>query len=74
VGDGGVEDGMFFFIKWLIRIIVVPFGLLSFEAFWTFNVLWSGGLPFVPHVLVIAVLSSFIVMVSAYYGFFVKYG
>jgi len=74
VGDVEVEVGMFFFIKWLIRIIVVPFGLLSFEAFRTFNVLWSGGLPFVPHVLVIAVLSSSIVVVSASYGFFVKYG
>ena len=74
VGDGEVEDSMFFFIKWLIRIIIVPFGLLSFEAFRTFNVLWSGGLPFVPHVLVIGVLSSSIVVVSAYYGFFVKYG
>ena len=74
VGDGGVGDGMFFFVKWLIRIIVVPFGLLSFEAFRTFSVLWSGGLPFVPHALVIAVLSSCIVVVSAYYGFFVKYG
>jgi len=74
VVDGMVEDGMFFFVKWLIRIIIVPFALLSFEAFRTFNVLWSGGLPFVPHALVIAVLSSSIVVVSAYYGFFVKYG
>jgi len=74
VVDGEVEDGMFVFVKWLIRIIIVPFALLSFEAFRTFNVLWSGGLPFVPHALVIAVLSSSIVVVSAYYGFFVKYG
>ena len=74
VGDGEVEDGMFFFIKWLIRIIILPFALLSFEAFRTFNVLWSGGVPFVPHALVLAVLSSSIVVVSAYYGFFVKYG
>ena len=74
VGDGEVEDGMFFFVKWLIRILIVPFVLLSFEAFWTFNVLWRRGLPFVPHALVIAVLSSSIVVVSAYYGFFVKYG
>ena len=76
-GDVGVVDvevGMFFFVKWLIRIIIVPFALLSFEAFRTFNVLWSGGLPFGPHVLVIGVLSSSIVVVSAYYGFFVKYG
>jgi len=74
VGDVEVEDGMFFFIKWLIRIIILPYALLSFEAFRTFNVLWSGGLPFVPHVLVIAVLSSSIVVVSTYYGFIVKYG
>ena len=74
VVDGMVEDGMFFFVKWLIRIIIVPFALLSFEAFRTFNVLWSGGLPFVPHALVIGVLSSSIVVVSAYYGFFVEYG
>jgi len=74
VGDVKIEDSMFFFIKWLIRIIIVPYGLLSYEAFRTFNVLWSGGLPFVPHVLVIAVLSSSIVVVSTYYGFIVKYG
>jgi hypothetical protein len=72
VVDGMVEDGMFFFVKWLIRIIIVPFALLSFEAFRTFNVLWSGGLPFVPHAFVIGVLSSSIVVVSAYYGFFVE--
>ncbi len=59
--DGMAEDRMVFSIKWLIRIIIVPFALLSFEAFRTFNVLWSGGLPFVPHALVIAVLSSSIV-------------
>jgi len=74
VGDVKIEDSMFFFIKWLIRIIIVPFALLSFEAFRTFNVLWSGGLPFVPHALIIMVLSSSIVVVSVYYGFFVKYG
>jgi len=72
VVDGMVEDGMFFFVKWLIRIIIVPFALLSFEAFRTFNVLWSGGLPFVPHAFVIGVLSFSIVVVSAYYGFFVE--
>ena len=30
---GESEDEMFFFIKWLIRIIIVPYALLSFEAF-----------------------------------------
>ena len=74
VGDGEVKDGMFFFIKWLIRIIILPYALLSYEAFRTFNILWSGGLPFVPHALIMVVLSSSIVVVSTYYGFFVKYG
>ena len=74
VDDVKMEDSMFFFVKWLVRIIIVPYALLSFEAFRIFSVLWSGGLPYVPHVLVITVLSSSIVVVSAYYGFFVKYG
>ena len=67
------EDRTVFFIKWLIRIIILPFALLSYEAFLTFNILRNGGSPFVPHALVIAVLSSSIMMVSTYYGFFVKY-
>ena len=67
------EDRTVFFIKWLIRIIIMPFTLLSYEAFLTFNVLRNGGSPFVPHALIIAVLSSSIMMVSTYYGFFVKY-
>ena len=67
------EDRTVFFIKWLLRIIIMPFALLSYEAFLTFNVLRNGRSPFVPHALVIAVLSSSIMMVSTYYGFFVKY-
>ena len=67
------EDRTVFFIKWLIRIIILPFALLSYEAFLTFNILRNGSLPFVLHALVIAVLSSSIVAVSTYYGFFVKY-
>jgi len=74
VGDVKIEDSMFFFIKWLIRIIVLPYALLSYEAFRTFNVLWSGGLHFGLYALTIAVLSSSIVVVSTYYGFIVKYG
>ena len=73
VGVPEPEDGTVFFIKWLIRIIILPFTLLSYEAFRTFNILRNGGSPFVPHALVIAVLSSSIMMVSTYYGFLVKY-
>ena len=73
MGEPESDDRTVFFIKWLIRIIIMPFALLSYEAFRTFNILWTGGLPFVPHALSIAVLSSSIVMVSIYYGFFVKY-
>jgi len=73
LGGPESDDRTVFFIKWLIRIIIMPFALLSYEAFRTFNILWSGGLPFVPHALSIAVLSSSIVVVSSYYGFFVKY-
>jgi len=67
------EDRMAFFIKWLIRIIILPFALLSYEAFRTFNILRNGGSPFVPHALAIWVLSSSILLVSTYYGFIVKY-
>ena len=67
------EDRTVFFIKWLIRIIILPFALLSYEAFLTFNVLRNGGSPFVPHALAIVVLSLSILLVSTYYGFFVKY-
>ena len=73
IGVPESDDRTVFFVKWLIRIIIMPFVLLSYEAFRTFNVLWSGGLPFVPHALSIAILSSSIVVVSTYYGFFVKY-
>jgi len=73
VGVPEPEDGTVFFIKWLIRIIILPFALLSYEAFMTFNTLRSGRSPFVLHALSIAVLSSSIMMVSTYYGFFVKY-
>ena len=73
MGEPESDDRTVFFIKWLIRIIIMPFALLSYEAFRTFNILWTGGLPFVPHALSIAVLSSSIVVVSIYYGFFVKY-
>ena len=67
------EDRTVLFIKWLIRIIILPFALLSYEAFRTFNILRNCSLPFVLHALAIAVLSSSIVAVSTYYGFFVKY-
>ena len=67
------EDGMFLFIKWLMRIIVLPFALLSYEAFRTFNILRIGGSQFLPHASAIALLSSSIMVVSIYYGFFVKY-
>jgi len=73
IGVPESEDRTVFFIKWLIRIIIMPFALLSYEAFRTFNILRNGGSPFVPHALSIAVLSSSIVMVSTYYGFFMKY-
>ena len=73
MGEPESDDRTVFIIKWLIRIIIMPFALLSYEAFRTFNILWTGGLPFAPHALSIAVLSSSIVMVSIYYGFFVKY-
>ena len=73
VGEPESEDRTVFFIKWLMRIIIVPFALLSYEAFRTFNILRNGGSPFVPHALSIAVLSSSIVVVSIYYGFSVKY-
>ena len=73
IGVPESEDRTVFFIKWLIRIIILPFALLSYEAFLTFNILRNGGSPFVPHALVIAVLSSSIMMVSTYYGFLVKY-
>ena len=62
-----------FFIKWLIRILIMPFALLSYEAFRTYNILRNGGSPFVTHALSIAVLSSAIMLVSIYYGFLVKY-
>ena len=62
-----------FFIKWLIRVLIMPFALMSYEAFRTFNILRDGGSPFVPHALSIAVLSSAIMLVSIYYGFLVKY-
>ena len=73
VGGPESEDRTVYFIKWLIRIIIVPFALLSYEAYRTFNIVWSGGSPFVTHALVIMVLSLSIVVVSTYYGFFVKY-
>ena len=73
VGGLESEDGTVFFVKWLIRIIILPFALLSYEAFRTFNILRNGGSLFVPHALAIAVLSSSIVVVSIYYGFSVKY-
>jgi len=73
MGEPESDDRTVFFIKWLIRIIIMPFALLSYEAFRTFNILWTGGLPFLPHALSIAVLSSSIVVVSIYYGFLVKY-
>ena len=73
IGVPESEDRTVFFIKWLIRIIILPFALLSYEAFLTFNILRNGGSPFVPHAFVIAVLSSSIVLVSTYYGFLVKY-
>ena len=74
IGVPESEDRTIFFIKWLIRIIILPFALLSYEAFRTFDILRNGGLPFVSHALAIVVLSSSIVVVSTYYGFFVKYG
>ena len=73
VGRPESEDRTVFFIKWLIRIIIMPFALLSYEGIRTFNILRNGGLPFVPHALAIIVLSLSIVVVSTYYGFFVKY-
>jgi hypothetical protein len=73
VGQAEPEDSMIFFIKWLIRIIILPFALLSYEAYRTFNIVRSNGSPFVAHALAIMVLSLSIVVVSAYYGFFVKY-
>jgi len=74
-GIGVPETGnrTVFFIKWLIRVLIMPFALMSYEAFRTYNILRNGGSPFVPHALSIAVLSSAIVMVSTYYGLFVKY-
>ncbi len=74
VGGPESEDRTIFFIKWLIRIIIVPFALLSYEAYRTFNIVRSNGSPFVVHALAIMVLSLSIVVVSTYYGFFVKYG
>jgi len=73
VGGPESEDRTVFFIKWLMRIVIVPFALLSYEAYQTFNIVWSGGSPFVAHALAITVLSLSIVVVSTYYGFFVKY-
>jgi hypothetical protein len=73
VGVPESEDRTVFLIKWLIRIIIAPFALLSYEAYRTFNIVWSGGSPFVAHALAIFVLSLSIVVVSTYYGFFVKY-
>jgi hypothetical protein len=73
VGQAEPEDSMILFIKWLIRIIILPFALLSYEAYRTFNIVRSNGSPFVAHALAIMVLSLSIVVVSAYYGFFVKY-
>ena len=73
VGGPESEDRTVFLIKWLIRIIIAPFALLSYEAYRTFNIVWSGGSPFVPHALAITVLSLSIVVVSIYYGFSVKY-
>ena len=73
MGEPESDDRTVFFIKWLIRIIIMPFALLSYEAYRTFNIVWSGGSPFVPHALAITVLSLSIVVVSIYYGFSVKY-
>jgi len=73
IGVPETGDRTAFFIKWLIRILITPFALLSYEAFRTYNILRDGGSPFVPHALSIAVLSASIVLVSTYYGFFVKY-
>jgi hypothetical protein len=73
IGVPESEDRTVFFIKWLMRIIITPFALLSYEAYRTFDIVWSGGSPFVPHALAIMVLSLSIVVVSTYYGFFVKY-
>ena len=73
VGGPESEEGTIFFIKLLMRIIIVPFALLSYESYRTFDIVWSGGSPFVTHALAIMVLSLSIVVVSTYYGFFVKY-
>lgn len=71
---GGPEsDRTVLFIKWLVRIVILPFALLSYEGIRTFNILRNSGLPFLPHTLAIVVLSSSIVVVSIYYGFIVKY-
>ena len=51
IGVPESQDRTVFFIKWLIRIIILPFTLLSYEAFRTFNILRNGGSPFVPHAL-----------------------
>ena len=67
------EDRTVYFVKWLIRIIIMPFALLTYEAIRTFNILRNDGLPFVPHALAIIVLSSSIVVVSTYYGFIAKF-
>jgi len=55
IGVPESEDRIVFFIKWLIRIIILPFALLFYEAFRTFNILRNGGSPFVPHALAIGV-------------------
>jgi hypothetical protein len=74
VGGPEFEYRTVFFIKWLIRLVIMPFALLSYEAYRTFDIVRSGGSPFVTHALAIMVLSLSIVVVSTYYGFFVKYG
>jgi hypothetical protein len=74
VGRAEPEYRTVFFIKWLIRVIIAPFALLSYEAYRTFNIVRSNGSSFVAHALTIMVLSLSIVVVSTYYGFFVKYG
>jgi hypothetical protein len=63
-----IEENSILYIRWLFRIVITAFALLSFEAIRTFYILWYSESPFTPHALVVGILSSSIVVISIYYG------
>jgi hypothetical protein len=68
IGDAPVS-----FVKWLNRVFILPFFLLSYEVFRTLGRFLENGSPFIPHAVSIMLLSLLNVAVSTYYGFFIRF-